>query len=322
MELHPFTPNYLSAAVELFLHNFHLLRQSLPALPGTLDDEVLISGKLSRLLGAHPGVVALEEGRLVGYLVYMVIDNFRDAGRRAAYCPEWGHAAAAPYQTQAYRRMYRHVATQWASQGCQVHAITLLANDQESLQTWFWNGFGMAVVDAVRPMQPLQRGKQTQLFIRQAGVADAETLASLDVVHRHYYTQSPVFMALRASQTADEFSDFLGQVENSVWLALDGDVPVGFLRLNGIEFDAADAIASTETVHITGAFLLPPYRGQGASSAMLQVALQHHARLGKTCCSVDFESFNPDAAAFWMCNFQPVCLSLMRCPETIPPGGE
>jgi len=322
MELHPFTPNYLSAAAELFLHKFHLLRQSLSALPGTLDDKALISGKLSRLLGAYPGVVALEDRRLVGYMAYMVIDDFRYAGKRAAYSPEWGHAVAAPYQEQVYRRMYREVAAQWASTECAVHAITLLANDDESLHTWFWNGFGMAVVDAVRPMQPLEREVKTQLTIRQAGIMDAEALAALDVVHRRYYTQSPVFMALRVSQTADEFSDFLGQVENSVWLALDGDVPVGFLRLDGSEFDAADAIASPETVHITGAFLLPASRGQGASSAMLQAALQHHAHLGKTCCSVDFEAFNPDAAAFWMRYFQPACLSLMRCPETVPFAGD
>ncbi len=321
MELHPFTPNYLSAAAELFLHNYRLLRQSLPALPDTLGDEALICGKLSRLLGTHPGVVALEEGQLVGYLVYMVIDNFRDAGKRAAYCPEWGHAAAAPYQEQAYRRMYRHVAAQWAAQGCQVHAITLLANDQDVLHTWFWNGFGMAVVDAVRSMKPLGRDIQTQLVIRRANIADAEALASLDVEHRRYYTQSPVFMALRASQTVDEFCAFLEQEGNSVWLALDGDMPVGFLRLNGIEFDAADAIASPDTVHITGAFLLLAYRGQGASSAMLQAAVQHHALLGKTCCSVDFEAFNPDAAAYWMRYFQPACLSLMRCPETVPSAG-
>jgi hypothetical protein len=54
---------------------------------------------------------------------------------------------------------------------------------------------------------------------------------------------------------------------------------------------------------------------------MLQAAIQHHARMGKTCCSVDFEAFNPDAATFWMRYFQPACLSLMRCPETVPSGG-
>jgi GNAT superfamily N-acetyltransferase len=321
MELHPFTPQYLPAAADLFLQNFRRLRQSVPALPAALEDEGLMAGKISRLLEAHPGVVALEEGRLVGYLTYMVLDNFRDAGRRAAYCPEWAHATATPYQGVAYRRMYRQAAAQWAAQGCQVHAITLLADDQEALQTWFWNGFGMAVVDAVRPMTPLEREPKTLLRIRQAGAADAPALAALDVEHCRYYTQSPVFMALRESQTADEFGEFLEQPGNSAWLALDGNLPVGFLRLNGYEFDAADIVAAAEPIFINGAFLQPGYRGRGANSAMLQAALQHHARLGKTCCAVDFEAFNPDATSFWLRHFQPVCLSLMRCPEVVPPGG-
>jgi hypothetical protein len=222
MELRSFTPQYLSAAAELFVRNFSRLRQSVPALPATLEDESLIAGMIKRLLAFHPGIVALEDGRLVGYLAHMVVDDFRDAGKRAAYSPEWGHAAAAPYQAQAYRKMYREAAALWAALGCQVHAITLLANDPDALHTWFWNGFGMAVVDAIRPMQPLGRDIKTQLLIRRAGIADAEALASLDVEHRRYYTQSPVFMALRSSQTADEFGDFLERTGNSAWLALDG----------------------------------------------------------------------------------------------------
>jgi GNAT superfamily N-acetyltransferase len=320
MELQPFTPNYLPAAAKLFVQNFSRLRQSVPILPATLENEELFSHNIRRLLQAHPGVVALEDGRLVGYLTYMVLDDFRDAGRRAAYSPEWGHAVAAPYQAVVYRRMYRDVAAQWVTLGCQVHAITLLADDQDALSTWFWNGFGMAVVDALRPMQPLERKSHTQLLIRQAAVADAEVLASLDIEHCRYYTQSPVFMALRASQTVDQFRQFLEKPGNSVWLAMDGDLPVGFLRLNGYEFDAADAIAAPETIMITGAFLQPAYRGRGANTAMLEAALRHHAGLGKTCCAVDFEAFNPDAVTFWLRHFQPVCLSLMRCPEVVPPG--
>jgi hypothetical protein len=51
---------------------------------------------------------------------------------------------------------------------------------------------------------------------------------------------------------------------------------------------------------------------------MLDAALRHHAALGMTCCAVDFEAFNPDAAAFWLRHFQPVCLSMMRMPESVP----
>ncbi len=322
MELQSLTPQHLSAAAELFVDNFSRLRQSVPVLPTGLEDAERIASKINWLLEAQPGVVALEGGRLVGYMSCMILDNFRDAGRRAAYCPEWAHAVAAPYQAAVYRRMYRHLAAHWTAQGCQVHAITLLAGDQDTLQTWFWNGFGMAVVDAVRPMHPLEGEHKTQLCIRQAGISDADVLATLDSEHVCYYTQSPVFMALRESQTAEEFHQFLAKSNNSVWLALDGDLPVGFLRLNGYEFEASDAIASPETVHITGAFLQPPYRGRGGNSAMLDAALRYHAGQGKSCCAVDFEAFNPDATAFWLRYFQPVCLSLMRCPEVVSHNNE
>jgi GNAT superfamily N-acetyltransferase len=317
MELHPFTPNYLPTAVELFLHNFHRLQLSVPALPATLDDEALIESNLRRLLDTHPGVVALDGDRLVGYLTSMVLDNFRNAGRRAAYSPEWGHAAESGCQAQAYRLMYRELAAGWASQGCQVHAITLLAHDPDVLNTWFWNGFGMAVVDAVRPVQPLARQPRTQLSIRRASVADAVALSALELEHRRYYTLSPVFMPLRVGQTEEEFRQFLQMPGNSIWLVLDGEVPVGFLRLDGYECDAADAMVSDGTVMITGAFLQAAYRGRGANTAMLDAALRHHAGLGKTCCAVDFEAFNPDATAFWLRHFQPVCFSLMRMPEVV-----
>lgn len=318
MEIHTFSSAHLAAAAELFVGNFRALRKRMPAVPRTLEDAELVARKIGGLLEKHPGVAAVEGGRLVGYLAYMTLDNLRGTGRRAAYCPEWAHAVQTGYQTKVYRALYRVVGAEWAAQGCEVHAITLLAEDPDALQTWFWNGFGLLVVDAVRPMQPLDRQPQTRLTIRRAGPADAQALAALDVEHCCYYTQSPVFMVLRESQSEEEFRQFLMKPDNSIWLALDGERAVGFLRLDGYENDGADALTSLETVKINGAFIQPAYRGQGASSAMLEAALRHHAALGKSCCAVDFESFNPDAAAFWPRHFQAVCLSLMRVPETVP----
>jgi GNAT superfamily N-acetyltransferase len=320
MDIQPFTDQYHIAAAELFVQNFSRLRESVPALPETLADVHLIASKISRLLEGHPGVVALEDGHLVGYLCSMVVGDFRDTGQRGAYCPEWAHAVQPGRQAVAYRRMYRVMGAAWAEQRCLVHAITMLAGDQETLQTWFWGGFGMLAVDAVRPVQPLEREPQTRLSVRRAVIEDAAALAALDVEHCHYYTQSPVFMVLRESQDTGEFAHFLAEPKNSIWLALDGDVPVGFLRLDGYENDGADALTSPETIKINGAFVQAAYRGQGGSSAMLEAALCHHATLGMRCCAVDFEATNPDATAFWLRHFQPVCLSLMRCPETVPGG--
>jgi hypothetical protein len=58
-------------------------------------------------------------------------------------------------KTAVYQALYRAAAAQWSAAGCQVHAITLLAQDEEAKQAWFWQGFGLTVVDAVRPVRPL-----------------------------------------------------------------------------------------------------------------------------------------------------------------------
>jgi len=60
----------------------------------------------------------------------------------------------------------------------------------------------------------------------------------------------------------------------------------------------------------------PEYRGRGAAPALLDAALRDYAARGFERCAVDFESFNPEAASFWVNYFKPVCYSLMRVPET------
>jgi GNAT superfamily N-acetyltransferase len=62
----------------------------------------------------------------------------------------------------------------------------------------------------------------------------------------------------------------------------------------------------------------PAYRSHGVAAHLLGLALQDYARQGFTCCAVTFESFNPEAAAFWPRYFTPVCYSLFRVPERLP----
>ena len=63
------------------------------------------------------------------------------------------------------------------------------------------------------------------------------------------------------------------------------------------------------------AYVRPGYRGPHAAAAILHAGLRHYAALGFPVCAVNFESFNPEAAALWPRYFTPVCLSLMRMPE-------
>jgi ribosomal protein S18 acetylase RimI-like enzyme len=319
MKLYPFDRQYLPQAAELFVQNLAAQRAAAPGLSDRLEHPDRAATELARIFQRCLGVIAVEDdGRLAGYLGWFVVDGFRGTQRRAAYVPEWGHATLAERRPDIYRALYRAAGEQWSAAGCNVHAITLLAHDRAAQQVWFWNGFGLLVVDAVRPMQPLDVPAQTDLAVRTATLDDVARLAALDEEHCQHYARAPIFMAPRTGDSADQFAGFLSQPKNSVWLALDGAEPVGFLRFEGYDFDCAAIVQSDQTIRISGAFVRPAYRGRSAAAALLDAALRHYAGRGFTCCAVDFESFNPEAAVFWMRYFEPVAFSLTRVPETCP----
>jgi ribosomal protein S18 acetylase RimI-like enzyme len=302
---------HIPGAAELFAAAFRRQRQAVPSLPARMEDPAVAA----RMLAVLPGVAAVQDGRLAGYLAWFIADRFRGTSRTGAYCPEWGHACAAENPAAVYRALYRAAARRWAEAGCGTHAITILAGDRAAVEAWFWNGFGLAVVDAVRPMQPLDAPRPTSLRIRAAIAGDAPDLAALDAEHCRHYAEPPVFMTPRPGEDAGAFAAFLARPGNSIWMALDGDVPAGFIRFDAHDSDKSASVTSASSVYITGAYVRPAYRGRRAAEGMLDAGLRHYAGGSYTCCAVDFESFNPEAAAFWPRYFQPVCLSMMRVPE-------
>lgn len=320
MEIIEFEHAMIPAASLLFAANFRKQRQITPLLPDLLEDPQRVQENLIKLVEAGPAFAAVDNGRLVGYLGGFLVDRFRGTLRKGAYVPEWGHAAVSgsrgvPTRATTYRRLYRAAAGQWAEAGCQVHALTYLAHDREAERTWFWNGFGLTVVDAIRPMAPINVTAGGGLRIRPAAASDAALLAELDAEHGQHYTHSPIFMAPRLSDDAAANIQFLSQPRNSVWLAYDNETLAGFMRFDGYDFDSVAAVESTAGVLITGAYMRPEYRGQGAALALLQAALEDYQQRGLSYCAVNFESFNPEAVAFWMKYFEPVCFSVTRVPE-------
>ena len=99
---------------------------------------------------------------------------------------------------------------------------------------------------------------------------------------------------------------------------MDGRSPAGFIRFAANERDSVDILDAASVVKISGAYIRTAYRGHGIATQLLNLALQDYARQGFTCCAVDFESANPEAASFWPRYFEPVCHSLLRVLEYLP----
>jgi GNAT superfamily N-acetyltransferase len=316
MEILPISRSTISEAAVLFASNYRDQLKATPELPGEMAESDFVEKKLGSTFDASSSLVAVENGEVCGFLSWFLVDNFRGSGRKAAYMPEWGHACVESGKTKIYQALYRHAAVIWSSAGCVVHAITILAQDKTAEKTWFWNGFGLTVVDAIRPMQPLSIPYSTGVTIRPVTPQDVPALTKLDAEHCQHYSQSPIFMPKMTPRSEAENLAFIARPKNSVWVAEDGKKLAGFLRFEGYDFDSVAIVESGAGILINGAYVLPEYRGRKIAVAILDAALRDYQSRGFIYCTVNFETFNPEASTFWVKYFDPVCLSVVRVPET------
>lgn len=315
LEIVPYRPAHLAAAATLFVDALRRLRRRVPVLPHDLTQRTRAEALIEGFLREDRALVAVEGSAVVGYLGWWVVDRFRDTPRRGAYCPEFGHAAARPRSVEIELALYRAASGRWSEAGCQVHALTCLAGQPTLERALFDNGFGMFVEDALRPLTLLPTRAPPGVALRRAVAADADRLAELDAEHRRHYTAPPVFMAPHRPDTAAEHAAFLAAEPDTIWLAEADGEPQAFLRLEPVSDGAVRISLGPTTISITGAFTRPAWRGRGLAAALLAQAVGHYAGRGFQRMAVDYETFNPGAAAFWRRFFDPVAVSVVRVPE-------
>jgi hypothetical protein len=141
MDIVRLSKEYISEAAAIFVQNYKKQRSYTPALPDIMESREHIQKMLGDCFDISSGLVALENKRVVGYLSWFLVNNFRGTVRKGAYVPEWGHGCIGNEKAKIYQAIYRVAAEEWYALGCHVHAITLLANDVSAEKAWFWNGF-------------------------------------------------------------------------------------------------------------------------------------------------------------------------------------
>lgn len=286
-------------------------RKAVPILPFCHSYEGVFKRGIEQLVRTGAGVAAIEAGRLVGFLSMMSIDAFKGL-QRGAYSPIYGHAAVSEGKRDIYRRMYEALGETLVRNGCLTHALTVFAHDREAVDTWFWNGFGLRCVDAIRPVAPLESSSVTShdYDIRMITADEAGAILPLHQEHVKYYSRSPMFMPVFKIPDTADIADLLSREGQMIWVASRDDKPVAYMqvRVGGETFVSDDP----EMLNICGAYSLEDARGSGAGTAILAQLLQWMHEHGYRRLGVDYESFNRLGSRFWLKYFEPFTYSLFR----------
>jgi len=309
VQIVPLSPAHLDDAAALVAARYRNLRAQAPELPESYGDAATILPLLQRMTAKAPGVAALHNGRLAGFLTAWMTPEHR--GRPTVYSPEWANGAREDDSPRIYEAMYASMARHWVTEGFVDHFLTLFVHDRPSIEAWQWLGFGYAVMDGIRDLAPVT-GAAPGVDIRRAALSDLTTVLPLWLALNDHLVAAPVFLVDCLNADPSEFHEWLADERNALWVAYRHEQPVASLGIGPSSDNACTIIRDPGTASIRSAYTLPAARGGGLASAMLDRAIAWARGEGYLRCSVDFETMNTQAARFWPRHFRPVCLSLGR----------
>ena len=312
MHIVSFTASHAEDAAEIVLAAYRSERQAVPALPAYDDRDGM--GQMTADLAAAglPGFAAVEGGKLLGFLAGYPVGEFFGS-HDGVYVPPQGNGAAGPDRRLVIQRLYEAASAAWVGEKRLTHCVSFWAHDAEAQDAWYWLGFGLRCVDAVRPLTDVSGiSNAACLDVRKAGPGDAEGLYGLHAEHCGYYRGAPLFMPhVEVEGGLEEFQRWLQADGNHLWAAWDGGRPVSYLRV-GRGGGNTFATRAGESYHINGAFTAPDARGRGAAALLLQAIVDWLRGQGQERLSVDYESFNIHGSRFWRKHFTPFLHSPVR----------
>lgn len=305
----PLKEEHLEDAAALACGRYKELREEMPLLPSRYAEISTLLPLLHKIVEAGPGVAAISQDKLVGFLTGWLMPSFR--GRPAVLSPEWGNAVDAEDSRRICEELYTHISASWVADGYPTHLIAKLANDRDGIHVWHWLGFGMIAVDALRDLSPAQ-GPFARVDIRRGGPEDiTEAMVLIDALKRHS-ASAPTFLIQTGQRDQQHYEKWLANPDNALWLACNGTEALAFMQHGPASLDTCTIIQDEKTTSIIGAYTKENVRCRGIASALLNRSLEWARGAGYERCAVDFEPMNPLATRFWLKNFKPVCYTLVR----------
>lgn len=301
LTLQPLDAAYLDAAVELAQAEYDRERIAVPALPAQ-DLRPFYRTQLASLFTDGLGALALEDGRLAGFLAFCAPFDTGNGDERGAAAPLYGYAADGEARGVTLGRLFTFAADILCRNYAENLRVSIYAHDRDALEVFLMSSFAMDTTDVVRPADtPVPAQAQTGLTFRELTKPELlhyrEDLIALYRALINHLRQSPVFYHCRDFlPIEDRFEDFLSD-DMRIFSVFDGEHLVGMIDAEptDIDFAASDAAARG----LGDVFLAPAYRGRGIGPALLQFACASLARDGFRSLFVTHGTINPTARGFW-----------------------
>ena len=300
-----FNVNHIEQAEKIALLNYNEERaivSDLPAVDNIPD--------LTRFAENNLGIAAFDNGKMLGFLCcFKPWDNAFKSTARGTFSPIHAHGAVKENRGLIYKRLYEAAAEKWVKEKIIYHAIALYSHDSDAVDAFFTYGFGMRCIDAIRSMEVIDAKNCDGIIFRKLPQNEPEKIRSLRRMLLNHLGCSPCFL----DSSEESFNAWIVNVEKrdtQIFAAFGNGEPIAYIEI--AETGENFATKADDMLNICGAFCLSEFRGRGVYQNLLNDAISTLKVEGYTKLGVDFESFNPTAAHFWLKYFTPYTKSVVR----------
>jgi GNAT superfamily N-acetyltransferase len=206
--------------------------------------------------------------------------------------------------------LYQTAAEKWVKQGILSHAIALYAHNNEAVDSFYWNGFGLRTIDAIRVVEPIVCSEFPLATFYELPINEIAYIVSLKNDLIEHLCNTPMFMPLYFKTDVLKVTEENERRKSRYFVAKVEDEVVAFIEImsSGENF----ACEAADMTNICGAYMFPQYRKTGIFTKLLAFLMDTLAAEGYNRCGVDFESFNPTASGFWLKHFSAYTYGVVR----------
>lgn len=300
---------YLEDAVKLAQSEYNMEQKHSEALYER-DYKDVLAASLKDMFKSNYGAVAVERGKLEGYLGFWSGFQGQFGNVKGSFSPLFASAVGGKNRGKTASLLFQHASEEMVKEEIFSFAICKYSHDADITTSLIMNGFGIRCSDAVRNVdKPLHIEVNTDYSYEEMHYSDAGCLLPLKNGLVRHLRKSPTYFP-NNEFTEEEFAAICSRRKSRFFAARNKSEIVGYIEImkDGENFITEE----TDMLNICGAYLKESYRGKNILQSLLSYILETLKNDGIKRLGVDCETINPTALRFWGKYFDNYTYSFVR----------
>lgn len=300
---------YLEDALKLAQAEYNSEQKQIEALYEKDYKDILINS-LNDMFKSKYGAVAVERGKLLGYLSFWGGWDGHFGNVKGSFSPLFANAFSGKNRGKTASLLFQYTSEEMIKEEILSFAICTYSHDAEVMASLTMNGFGIRCTDAIRNVdKPLCIEINTKYYYEEMHYSDASCLLSLKNSLVRHLRKSPTYFP-NDEFTEEAFSAMCKRRQSRFFVVKNKSEIIGYIEImkDGETFITDEL----DMLNICGAYLKENYRGKNILQSLLSFAFEIMKKDGIKRIGVDCETINPTALRFWGKYFDSYTYSFIR----------